>query len=103
MVERFNGRIQQEVLGSTVASYLDLDTLVHSFNQAYDARHQRMLKGRSPETFVRERLNAVPATAVATRRLIDAACPRLFRSLPAPRTPRIHITSPHRGGIGDSL
>jgi len=34
MVERFNGRIQREVLGITVASHRDLETLLHGFNQA---------------------------------------------------------------------
>src|SRR5689334_14290564 len=60
MVERFNGRIQSEVLGITVASHGDLDTLLHGFNQAYNARRQRVLKGRSPEMVVHERLSAVP-------------------------------------------
>src|SRR4051812_44815956 len=46
MVERFNGRIQREVLGITVASHRDLETLLHGFNQAYNARRQRVLKGR---------------------------------------------------------
>ena len=63
MVERFNGRIQREVLGITVASHRDLDTLLPGFNQAYNARRQRVLQGRSPETGVRERLSAAPARA----------------------------------------
>ena len=60
MVERFNGRIQSEVLGITVASHGDLETLLGGFNQAYNARRQRVLKGRSPETVVHERLSAAP-------------------------------------------
>ena len=63
MVERFNGRVQREVLGITIASHRDLDTLLRGFNQAYNARRQRVLKGRSPETVVRERLRAAPARA----------------------------------------
>ena len=63
MVERFNGRIQREVLGITVASHQDLETLLRSFNQAYNARRQRVLKGRSPERVVQERLGAVPTRA----------------------------------------
>ena len=63
MVERFNGRVQREVLGITIASHGDLDTLLRGFNQAYNARRQRVLKGRSPETVVRERLRAAPARA----------------------------------------
>jgi transposase InsO family protein len=60
MVERFNGRIQSEVLGITVASHGDLETLLEGFNQAYNARRQRVLKGRSPEVVVHERLSAAP-------------------------------------------
>jgi transposase InsO family protein len=60
MVERFNGRIQREVLGITVASHRDLETLLHGFNRAYNARRQRVLKGRSPEMVVQERLGAAP-------------------------------------------
>jgi transposase InsO family protein len=63
MVERFNGRIQREVLGITIHSHRDLETLLHGFNQAYNARRQRVLKGRSPEMVVHERLGAAPARA----------------------------------------
>src|SRR4051812_13149727 len=48
-------------LGITIASHQDLDTLLRGFNQAYNARRQRVLKGRSPERVVRERLRAAPA------------------------------------------
>src|SRR5436853_7569667 len=61
MVERFNGRVQREVLGITVASHQDLEILLRGFNQAYNARRQRVLKGRSPERVVREGLHAAPA------------------------------------------
>src|SRR4051812_2090738 len=60
MVERFNGRIQSEVLGIMVASHGDLETLLAGFNQAYNARRQRVLRGRSPERVVHERLSAAP-------------------------------------------
>src|SRR5215218_6150778 len=60
MVERFNGRIQSEVLGITVASHGDLETLLEGFNQAYNARRQRVLKGQSPERVIHERLAAAP-------------------------------------------
>ena len=63
IVERFNGRIQREVLGITIHSHRDLDTLLRGFNQAYNARRQRVLKGRSPEMVVRERLSTAPARA----------------------------------------
>src|SRR3954463_5075949 len=43
MVERFNGRVQREVLGITVAGHRDLERLLEGFNQAYNARRQRVL------------------------------------------------------------
>ena len=56
MVERFNGRVQREVLGITIASHRDLERLLAGFNHAYNARRQRVLKGRSPDEVVRGRL-----------------------------------------------
>jgi transposase InsO family protein len=56
MAERFNGRVQREVLGITVASRRDLERLLVGFNAAYNARRQRVLNGCSPEEVVRERL-----------------------------------------------
>jgi transposase InsO family protein len=56
MVERFNGRVQREVLGVTVGSHRDLERLLEGFNPAYNARRQRVLDGRSPDEVVRERL-----------------------------------------------
>jgi transposase InsO family protein len=56
MAERFNGRVQREVLGITVANHRDLERLLVGFNAAYNARRQRVLGGRSPEEVVRERL-----------------------------------------------
>jgi len=86
MVERFNGRVQREVLGITVAGHRDLELLLVGFNQAYNARRQRVLDGRSPGEVVRERLEcckdlanpdhrAVPGRqAIGTaRRIVEAA------------------------------
>ena len=56
MAERFNGRVQREVLGITVAGHRDLERLLAGFNAAYNARRQRVLGGRSPDEAVRERL-----------------------------------------------
>jgi transposase InsO family protein len=56
MVERFNGRVQREVLGITVAGHRDLERLLEGFSRAYNARRQRVLDGRSPDEVVRERL-----------------------------------------------
>jgi transposase InsO family protein len=63
MVERFNGRVQREVLGITLWSHQDLETLLTGFNAAYNGRRQRVLKGRSPDIILRERLNAKPELA----------------------------------------
>ena len=63
LVERFNGRVQREVLGITIASHRDLETLLRGFNQAYNLRRQRVLQGASPEQVVRSRLEARPALA----------------------------------------
>jgi hypothetical protein len=56
MAERFNGRVQREVLGITVTSHRDLERLLVGFSSAYNARLQRVLDGRSPDEVVRERL-----------------------------------------------
>jgi transposase InsO family protein len=56
MAERFNGRVQREVLGITVASHRDLERPLAGFNAAYNARRQRVLDGRSPDEVLRERL-----------------------------------------------
>ena len=63
MVERFNGRVQREVLGITIYSHRDLETLLKGFNQAYNRRRQRVLKGASPEQVVQRRLAAEPKLA----------------------------------------
>ena len=54
--ERFDGRVQREVLGITVAGHGDLERLLAGFDAACNARRQRVLGGRSPEEVVRERL-----------------------------------------------
>jgi hypothetical protein len=63
MVERFNGRVQREVLGITLWSHQDLETLLTGFNAAYNGRRQRVLNGRSPDRVLRERLKAKPELA----------------------------------------
>jgi len=63
MVERFNGRVQREVLGITIHSHRDLEILLHGFNRAYNARRQRVLGGLSPDEAVRRRLEAEPRLA----------------------------------------
>jgi transposase InsO family protein len=63
LVERFNGRVQREVLGITIYSHRDLEKLLKGFNQAYNMRRQRVLKGRSPDEVVQWRLAAEPKLA----------------------------------------
>ena len=63
LVERFNGRVQHEVLGITVHSHRDLETLLQGFNQAYNKRRQRVLNGASPQQVVQQRLTAKPELA----------------------------------------
>ena len=63
MVERFNGRIQREVLNILVGSHADLERLLKGYNQAYNARRQRVLNGLSPDEAVRRRLKARPDLA----------------------------------------
>src|SRR4051812_21912346 len=63
LVERFNGRVQREVLGITIDSHRDLETLLKGFNQAYNRRRQRVLKGRTPDEVVHSRLAAEPKRA----------------------------------------
>ncbi len=63
MAERFNGRVEREVLTITVGSHRELEHLLAGYNQAYNARRQRVLGGRSPADVVRERLDANPGLA----------------------------------------
>ena len=58
MVERFNGRVSNEVLGITIYSHRDLEQLLRGFNAAYNARRQRVLDGQTPNQVVAERLQA---------------------------------------------
>src|SRR4051794_34876620 len=56
MAERFNGRVQREVLGLPVAGPRARERLRAGSTPPNTARRQRMLDGRSPEEVVRERL-----------------------------------------------
>jgi transposase InsO family protein len=59
MAERFNGSIEHEVLTITVGSHCDLERLL----KGYNARPQRVLRGRSPNDVVRSRLAEAPTRA----------------------------------------
>jgi transposase InsO family protein len=63
MVERFNGRIGSEVFAITIYSHDQLEQLLCGFNVAYNARRQRVLKGKTPNQVVAEQLAAKPALA----------------------------------------
>ena len=52
MAERFNGCIQREVLSTLVGSHADPERLLKGYNQAYNARRQRVLGGQSPDEVV---------------------------------------------------
>ena len=61
MVERFNGRVQREVLGITIYSHRDLETVLRGFNAAYNGRRQRLRRRISPKMDLHQRMDAVPA------------------------------------------
>jgi transposase InsO family protein len=95
LVERFNGRVQREVLGITVYSHRDLETLLKGFNQAYNRRRQRVLKGASPEQIVQRRLVAEPKLANSRFKPPDPhASLRLCKSSRLPRRFRIQTLTP---------
>ena len=68
MVERFNGRVQWEVLGIMIYSHANPEIVLRGFNAAYNSRRQRVLKVFSPEMVLRQRLEADPALANPTYR-----------------------------------
>ena len=76
MVERFNGRVQREVLRITIYSHRDLETVLRGFNAAYNGRRQRVLKGFSPKMVLRQRMEADPALVNPAFKPPD---PRLLR------------------------
>jgi len=80
LVERVNGRVQREVLGLTLYSHRDLETVLSGFNLADNGRRQRVLKGRSPDRVLRERLAANPELANKRAKPPDpAALPRALQ------------------------
>jgi transposase InsO family protein len=84
MVERFNGRVQREVLGITLYSHQDLETLLSGFNTAYNGRRQRVLKGRSPDRVLRDRLKAKPELAKSVTKPPDPdALPKALKGVAA--------------------
>ena len=63
MVERFNGRVGSEVRGINIYSHRALEQLLRGFNQAYNARRQRVLDGKTPDQVVAGHLHAKPKLA----------------------------------------
>ena len=66
MVERFNGRVQREVLEIMLNSHTGLEIVLRGFNVAYNVRRQRVLNWLSPEMVLRQRLEADTALANPT-------------------------------------
>jgi hypothetical protein len=63
-VERFNGRVQREVLGITTYGHSNLEKLLKGFNRAYTMRQQRVLKDASPEQIVQQAWLPSPITVI---------------------------------------
>jgi transposase InsO family protein len=94
MVERFNGRVQREVLGITIYSHRDLETVLAGFNVAYNGRRQRVLKGRSPDMVLHERLRAQPELAKPVTKPPDPeALPKALQVVAAAK----EVSHPDRG------
>jgi transposase InsO family protein len=66
MLERFNRRIQDEVLCITIHSHRALEELLRGFAPAYNARRQRVLDGLSPDQVIAMRLREAPKLANPT-------------------------------------
>ncbi|MDO9714345.1 hypothetical protein [Paracraurococcus lichenis] len=54
--EKFMRPFEQHVLGIPIDSHLDLERMFSDYNQAYNARPQGALEGKSPDQVVRARL-----------------------------------------------
>nr|WP_244424648.1 hypothetical protein [Methylobacterium nodulans] len=94
MVEHFNGRVPREVLGITLDSHRDLEAVLAGFNTAHNGRRQRVLKGRSPDLVLRDRLKVKPTLAKPVTRPPDPdALPKASRLLRPPRRFRIQTQS----------
>ena len=100
VVERFNGGISSEVLNIKLYSHRAPEQLLRGFNQAYNARRQRVLHGRTPNQATAEHLtaNLNSPTMRHTAAQDHAASPKRASSL-TPRT-RSHkqttIPRPHQ-------
>lgn len=85
------------VLGITIYSHRDLETLLKGFNQAYNRRRQRVLKGASPEQVVQRRLAAEPKLANRRAKPPDPhALPDALQVVATPWRSRIRTASPRR-------
>src|SRR5829696_6599683 len=96
MVERFNGRVQREVLGITIHSHRDLEVLLYGFNEAYNARRQRVLGGVSPHEAVRRRLEANPRLASTPRSAQAVSCASFLSSIIRQQSRRVLAPSLRR-------
>ena len=94
MAERFNGRVQREVLNITVGSHRALEALLLGYNLAYNLRKQRVLSGRAPTDVVRERLGARPELANTDWQLTrSGALVAAMAVVEPPRTYRNHTAN----------
>jgi hypothetical protein len=92
MVERFNGRIQREVLGITVASHCDLARLLACFNAAYNARRQCALAAAARAGRPRTAGKRQGPTPTTDYHQTLVSCPKPCWSSSAPRTFRHHTS-----------
>jgi hypothetical protein len=93
---------QREVLGITIHSHRGLETLLQGFNQAYNARSQRVLNGRSPERVCMSAWAQRPPapTRVANLRPIHVSCLKPCTSSLTPKTSRIQTCAAARQEVG---
>ncbi len=63
MVERFNSRVQREVLRHHYLQPSGSENPTDGFDVAYNGRRQRTLKGLSPEKVLHQRLKDKPTLA----------------------------------------
>jgi hypothetical protein len=104
LVERFNGRVRREVLGVTIDSHRDLETLLKGFNQAYNRRRQRVLKGAHPTRLCEAAWPPSRSWPTGARsRPIQAPCPKPSRSSRPPRRSRIQTPSSSRIMVSPSV
>lgn len=64
LVERFNGRIANMLLGINVAGHADLEIFLAGFNRAYNRRRQRVLQSSSTRQKVNNESRGHPRSPI---------------------------------------